>query len=95
MTDQGSGLDNPAYAAFVWRRFRRLLWWMALAASICASVAYLALTHVYGPFGWVATLTTIVGVWMTVMLAAVLMGLAFLSSGSGHDETVQRGDFGT
>lgn len=93
MTDRGSGLDDPAYAAFAWARFRRLLWWMVLAASICAAVAYFGLTRIYGPFGWVATLATIIGVWVTVMMAAVLMGLAFLSSGSGHDESVQRGDF--
>lgn len=94
MTDRGSGLDDPAYAAFAWRRFRRLLGWMALAATLSAGTAYYALTAIYGPFGWVATLATIIGVWVTVMLAAVLMGLAFLSSGSGHDESVQRGDFG-
>ncbi len=93
MTDQGSGLDDAEYAAFAWGRFRRLLGWMALAATVCAGVALFALTRIYGPFGWVATLATLIGVWATVMMAAALMGLIFLSSGSGHDEAVQRGDF--
>ncbi|MFN3459062.1 MAG: hypothetical protein ACK4Z8_15910 [Novosphingobium sp.] len=29
------------------------------------------------------------GVWLTIMLMAALMGLVFLSSGTGHDESIE------
>ena len=33
-------------------------------------------------------IATILGVWLTFMLGTGLMALAFLSSGTGHDEQV-------
>jgi hypothetical protein len=32
---------------------------------------------------------TVAGVWATIMMAALLMGLMFLSSGTGHDHQVE------
>ena len=46
----------------------------------------------YGPLTWVAILAAIGGFGGTIMMAAALMGLAFLSSGTGHDEDVERFD---
>ncbi|QNQ08747.1 hypothetical protein [Sphingomonas alpina] len=84
-----TGLDDPDYAAFAWRRFRRILAWMGLATAIVIAVAIVGLDHFYGPLSWIAILATIGGVGGSVMLAAALMGLAFLSSGTGHDESVK------
>jgi hypothetical protein len=84
-----TGLDDPAYAAFAWARFRRVLAWMALASAVCAGLAWWWIDTVYGPLGWVATLALLGGVFATILMAGALMGLAFLSSGSGHDEQVR------
>jgi hypothetical protein len=94
MTEHPPGLDDPAYAAFAWGRFRRLLRWMLLSSAIVAILCVVGLTHFYGPMGWIATLATIGGVVGSIMMAAALMGLVFLSSGTGHDEAVDDRDLG-
>ena len=86
------GLSDPDYAAFAWRRFRRILGWMALVAAVFIVAAILVLQYVYGPMGWVAILAVIGGAGGSIMLAALLMGLVFLSSGTGHDEAVEKLD---
>jgi len=83
-----SGLDDPDYAAFAWGRYRRILGWMGIVAVVFIAGAILVLEHVYGPLGWVAILAVIGGAGGSIMLAAALMGLVFLSSGSGHDESI-------
>ncbi len=88
--ERPSGLDDPDYAAFAWSRYRRMLLWMALAAAIAVAIAIFVLDRVYGPLSWVAILAAIGGFGGTIMMAAALMGLAFLSSGTGHDEDVER-----
>jgi hypothetical protein len=90
MDDQPTGLDDPDYAAFAWARYRRMLGWMALAAVVAVSIAIYILDQVYGPLSWIAILAAIGGFGGTIMMAAALMGLAFLSSGTGHDEDVGR-----
>jgi hypothetical protein len=90
MDDQPTGLDDPDYAAFAWARYRRMLGWMALAAVVAVSIAIYILDQVYGPLSWIAILAAIGGFGGTIMMAAALMGLAFLSSGTGHDEDVDR-----
>ena len=39
MADPDSPLDDPRYAAFVWTRFKRILWWMAGVAALASAVA--------------------------------------------------------
>ena len=92
MEDQPRGLDDPDYAAFAWGRYRRMLGWMALAAAVTVGIAIYILDQIYGPLSWVAILAAIGGFGGTIMMAAALMGLAFLSSGTGHDEDVERID---
>lgn len=92
MEHRPAGLDDPDYAAFAWRRFRLLLAWMTTAGIACAAVAIAALAHVQGPLHLVTMAAVIGGVGGSVTLAGALMGLAFLSSGSGHDEDVDRID---
>ena len=86
---QPRGLSDPDYAAFAWGRFRRILRWMAVLAAVFIAGAIVVLDKVYGPLGWVAILAVIGGAGGSIMLAAVLMGLVFLSSGTGHDEAVE------
>lgn len=92
MSDPPSGLDDPDYAAFAWARFRGIMAWMVLAAAICVAAIIVAMAHIQGPLHLVTMLAVIGGVGGSVMMASLLMGLAFLSSGSGHDEDVTRID---
>lgn len=92
MSKHPSGLDDPDSAAFAWARYRRLIAWMALAAAITVAIGIAGLEHFYGPLSIVAILATIGGVGGSIMLAAALMGLVFLSSGTGHDETIDDRD---
>ena len=84
------GLSDPEQAAFAWRRFRRILRWVAMVAALCCAAAVWGLTRWQGPLSWVAILAAIGGVFGSVMMAGALMGLVFLSSGTGHDESVGR-----
>ena len=85
-------LDDPDYARFAWNRFRAIMAWMTLVAAICVAATIVALAHAQGPLHLVTMLGVIGGVGGSVMLAAALMGLVFLSSGTGHDEDVTRPD---
>lgn len=82
-------LNDRDYAAFAWGRFRRVLGGIAVAAAVCAAGCWYWIDTVYGPLNWVATLALLGGVFATIMMAGALMGLVFLSSGSGHDEAVR------
>jgi hypothetical protein len=82
------GLDDPEYAAFAWARFRRILWWMAGASLIAVALAELWLWWTMERLDWFTAIATAIGFFVTIMLTAALMGLIFLSSGSGHDEQV-------
>ena len=65
---------------------------MALAAAVVVAGVIAAMTRVQGPLHWVTMLAVAGGVGGSILLAGALMGLAFLSSGSGHDEDVERID---
>lgn len=82
-------LSDPDYARFAWARFRRLMTWMA-AASLATTVTGLAIVWwTRGPLPIPFLIFTAGGIFFSVLLAAALMGLVFLSSGSGHDERIQ------
>lgn len=83
------GLDDPEYAAFAWERFRRILWWMAAASAAAGAIAVAILWVSLGEMPLAMGLATGFGVFFTILLAAALMGLMFLSSGTGHDEQVE------
>ena len=83
-----SDLDNPQYAAFAWGRFKRLMLWMVGVAAIATVIGLLVLRAMVGPIPVHMAIATGLGVFFSVLLAASLMGLVFLSAGSGHDDTV-------
>lgn len=88
-----SRLDDPEYARFAWSRFRRLLAWSGLVGLVASGIAVWLVGRSYGALDWVATLAMIGGVTGSVLMAGALMGLTFLSSGTGHDEAVDTRDF--
>ncbi len=88
MTIQHSQLDNPDYAAFAWARYRRLMWWMALVSGFAVICAVFYLKWLLGEVPVMMMVFTALGVFCSVLLGSALMGLVFLSSGSGHDEII-------
>lgn len=89
MNIRQSQLDNPETAAIAWGYFRRLMGWMALAAAVASAAGLWAVDHFTGPVSWVLALMVVVGIFLTVMLGAALMGLVFLSNGTGHDGVIE------
>ena len=85
-------LGDPVYAPLAWGRFKRVLKWMALLSTALAAGAVALLRHMNGPLPVHMAIATFLGVGCTILMAATLMGLIFLSSGSGHDEAVERFD---
>ncbi|MGN6374712.1 MAG: hypothetical protein ACTHMG_04055 [Sphingomonas sp.] len=88
MSDPRSSLDDPAGAAFAWARFRRIMRWMVLATAIIVALSLVWMDAAFGPLSWVTIIATAVGFGATILLTAGLMGLMFLSSGTGHDDAV-------
>ncbi|WEK45476.1 MAG: hypothetical protein P0Y56_10565 [Candidatus Andeanibacterium colombiense] len=85
-----SPLDDPRIAAHAWSRFRKILRWMGFAALVAISIAWAAL---YADNGFISIhlyIAAALGIGVTIMVGAALMGLAFLSSGTGHDASVAR-----
>lgn len=82
-------LSDPDYAHFAWARYRRLMAWMALASLAATGAALVYLWVTYGPLPILFLAFTAGGIFFSVLLAAALMGLVFLSSGSGHDSRIQ------
>lgn len=84
-----SSLEDPRYAAFAWGRYRSLMWWMAMASGAAAIAGLAVLRWLTGPMPWPMLIGTACGIFFSVLLAAALMGLVFLSSGTGHDESIR------
>ena len=82
-------LNDPDTAAHAWARYRRLMWWAALVSALAAAAGVALLWWMEGPLPWLFLTFTAGGIFFTVLLAAVLMGLVFLSSGTGHDHDIQ------
>tara|TARA_R110001606_G_scaffold277967_1_gene426191 strand:- start:2250 stop:2576 length:327 start_codon:yes stop_codon:yes gene_type:complete len=85
---QPSRLDDPLYASIAWARYWRLMRGMAMFTLACVTVS---LGILFSMHGWLSIhmyIATAGGVALTVMLMAALMGLVFLSSESGHDESI-------
>ena len=83
-----SPLDDPATSAHAWARYKRLMKWMV---AFTLAIVLLALGFFYWQNGLVSIhffIATALGIGAAVLLMSALMGLVFLSSGTGHDESV-------
>ncbi|WP_438728042.1 hypothetical protein ACR9YC_12225 [Parasphingorhabdus sp. DH2-15] len=83
-----SNLDNPEIAAFAWGRFRRM---MRLMGLITLAAILIGFAWLYWQHGFVSVHVYIgaaLGIGVTIMLTGLLMGLVFLSHGTGHDESI-------
>lgn len=80
----------PALRRSQWQRFRRIMRWMALVAIAAAAAAVYFVTEGDSDVHVHMLIATALGAGLSVLLGAALMSLAFLSSGSGHDEEAHR-----
>ncbi len=76
--------------ALAWARYKRLMSWMAIAAVVAVLLALIYLKSSGQPVPIHMMIATIAGVGFTVLLGTGLMGLAYFSSHSGHDEGAHR-----
>jgi hypothetical protein len=85
-----SPLDDPDTAAVAWQRYRRLVGGMAAFALVAVAASLLWLHWSLGSGLTIhMMIATALGVGLSVLLSAALMGLVFLSSGTGHDESIE------
>jgi hypothetical protein len=83
-----SPLDDPRYAEFAWARYRRLMRWMTIFTLLAT---LLVLGVFWLKYGWISIhfyIATGGAIVAAILLTAALMGLVFLSSGTGHDESI-------
>ena len=71
-----------------WRRFRRLMMLMVIAAVATAGLAIWQMRAEGVPFRLHFVIAMGGGIFLALLLAGALMSLAFVSNRSGHDETV-------
>ena len=83
-----SPLDDPAAAQHAWNRYRRIMRWMMLLTVTMVAGSVVALYREHGLVSPHLYIATALGIGFTMLLASALMGLVFLSSGTGHDEVV-------
>ena len=80
--------DDPDKAAFAWARYRKLMRWMV---AFTLSILVAAMVFLYRSNGFVSIhfyMATALGIGFAMMLMSALMGLVFLSAGTGHDDAI-------
>ena len=83
-----SPLEQPITAAHAWARYKRMMRWMALFTLAAIGVALGVLYAIGALVSIHFVIAAVLGIGVTTMLMGALMGLVFLSSGTGHDESV-------
>ncbi|CAN5354809.1 hypothetical protein BH09PSE3_BH09PSE3_24700 [soil metagenome] len=81
--------EQTGISPYALARYKRLMKWMVALSFATAAIGLLIMKIVLGTVPIHMAIATTLGVFFTVLLAATLMGLVFLSSGSGHDEDVR------
>lgn len=85
-----SPLDSDETARIAWARYWRLMRGMGIVSVLAVVVALGWLRYAMGDALTIhMIIATAGGVGLSVLLASALMGLVFLSSGSGHDESIE------
>jgi hypothetical protein len=83
------GFDRPGITPHAMARYKRLMKWMLGVSFATAALGLLVMKIVLGTLPLHMAIATTLGVFFSTLLAATLMGLVFMSSGSGHDEVVR------
>lgn len=85
---QKSPLDDPENAAYAWARYRQIMK-MLLAITMVTVLIAVGLLYAYN--GMISVhfyIAVALGISFTMLLGGGLMGLVFLSNGTGHDDSV-------
>lgn len=85
---QDSPLDDPDQASFAWSRYRRLMKFMAAVTLVTVAAALALLGYLVEEASIHFYIATGLGIAGSMLLMSALMGLVFLSSGTGHDRSV-------
>jgi len=88
MTVPASPLDDPVNSAHAWARYKRIMGYMAW---LTFAVVVATLVVLFEENGFVSInlfIAAALGIGGMMLLTAALMGLVFLSSGTGHDAAV-------
>ena len=83
-----SPLDDPDTAAHAWARYKRLMRFMMVITLIMVGGSFVALYRENGLVSAHLYVATALMVGFAMLLMSALMGLVFLSSGTGHDEAI-------
>ena len=84
-----SPLDDPRTAAHAWARFRRLMKLMGLVTGLAVAGAMAVIYAQNGVQSVHLYIATALGITVALLLTGALMGLVFLSAGTGHDDSVE------
>lgn len=84
-----SRLDDPEYSGFAWSRYWRLMRWMLAFTLVVTAVVLGIFYRQYGMISIHFYIATAGAIIVSLLLTSSLMGLVFLSSGSGHDEAIE------
>lgn len=83
-----SPLDDPVNAAHAWARYRQIMKLLLAATVLTVAVAMGLLFAYNGMISVHFYIAVALGISLTMLLGGGLMGLVFLSHGTGHDESV-------
>jgi hypothetical protein len=85
---QKSPLDDPINAAHAWARYRQIMKVLMAVTVVTVALALGLLFAFNGAISVHYYIAVALGISFTMLLGGGLMGLAFLSNGTGHDESV-------
>ncbi len=83
-----NSVSNQRSSGDHWRRFRRLMLLMTIVAFATAGIAVWQMRADGVPFHLHFVIAMGGGIVVALLLAGALMGLAFVSNRSGHDDAV-------
>ena len=83
-----SPLDDPQTAAHAWARYKRLMRFMMTITLLMVGASFIALYRKNGMVSAHLYIATALAIGFAMLLMSALMGLVFLSSGTGHDEAI-------
>ena len=83
-----SPLEDPEKAAFAWARYRRLMRFMLMITVGVVGIAVALLYLREGVESVHFYVAVALGIGLSMLLTSALMGLVFLSNGTGHDASI-------
>jgi hypothetical protein len=83
-----SPLDDPDTAHHAWARYKRIMRFMMLLTLLMVGAAFFAVYRQNGLTSAHIYVAMAIGIGFSMLLMSALMGLVFLSSGTGHDEAI-------